>query len=120
MRAMLGLTRFWSRPIRLQSGNLHRAWLVKVTRLGAPLIRVRWIAGVQPKACLAAAGQRAAELGKQQGQMIGMEHWGCKSHVQSSGGLQDCGAFEVDERDVLAHPFGNAGGERGNLFMDAH
>ena len=38
----------------------------------------------------------------------------------SLGGLQDCGSFEVDERDVTAHPFGNARGERGDLFMDAH
>ena len=86
MHAMLGLTRFWSRLIRLQSGNLHCAWLVEVTRSGAPLIRVRWI-WVQPKARLAAAGQRAAELGKQQGWMIWIVGMKCKSLVSLFRGL---------------------------------
>ena len=35
-------------------------------------------------------------------------------------GLDDCGSLEVDERDVAAHPFGNTGGERGDLFVNVH
>ncbi len=33
---------------------------------------------------------------------------------------QNSGAFEIDERDVSAHAFGDARGKGGNLFVDAH
>jgi hypothetical protein len=40
--------------------------------------------------------------------------------ITKLGGWDNCGAFEVGERDALAHLFGDAGGEGGNASVDAH